>query len=162
MPFLEGRKKRFCHRVVVAVSRAAHALHHSVLAQDCSDSTIDVLLSSIAVKDQSWRYLSAAQSHLESLNDNLSTHMIGNRVSNDTARPHVFDRRQIQPSPFALQERYIRQPDPVRTRGAEVLLQKIGRRVPILTRLRCLFPPPAYLRLKPKLSHQSYYTLAID
>ena len=44
MPFLERRKERFGHRIVVTVTRTAHALDDAVLRQESSDTGIGVLL----------------------------------------------------------------------------------------------------------------------
>jgi len=65
MPFLERRKKRFGHRVVVAIPGAAHALLDEVSFKNYLDSMIDILFPTVRMKNQTRCYRSSSQSHLQ-------------------------------------------------------------------------------------------------
>src|SRR5713101_2054981 len=162
MSFFERCKKRFCHRIVVAISRTAHALDHAVLTQDCSDSRVNVLLSTVTVKYQPRGDVSSPQRHLQRFDDRFSSHMIGDGISYDASRPHILNHGEIQPSFFSVDERDIRKPYPVRPRGLELLLQQIRRSFAIFTRLGRLLKSFPYLCPKPNLSHQSHHSFVID
>src|SRR5258706_11595662 len=110
MPFLERCKKRFSHRIVIAVPGTTHSLYHPMSFQDCANSMIDVLLPSIRMQNQSWCYRSSSQSHLQCFDNSLCTQMISDRVADNPSREHILNRRQEQPSFFGVDKSYVAEP----------------------------------------------------
>jgi len=98
MTFLERGEERLSRCVVVAVARAAHALSNAALRQNRPNNLGGVLFAPVGVKDQLSVNLAMIQSHRERTRNRLSSQMVGDRMTNHSARPQVLDRRQIQPS----------------------------------------------------------------
>jgi hypothetical protein len=88
--------------------------------------------------------------------------MVRNRMTDHPPRPHVFDRREVQPSFFGVDIGNVRKPNTIRTIGTEILSQKIRRRIPILAPPGCTFKSPHNLRAKSDFMHQSNNPFTVD
>src|SRR5258707_4224188 len=123
---------------------------------------IDILLSTVGVKNQPRPHRSSSQSHMQCFDDGLSTQIGRDRMSDYPSRPHVLDRRQIQPSFVGIDKGYVGKPHTIRTAGVKVLLQKIRGSLVILARGGCPLEPSQNFCPKPNYSHQTSNPLVIE
>ena len=161
MSLLERSKERLGRRVVVAVSRARHALDNTVRFQDPADTMVGVLYATVRVKDKSRQYDSSGERHPERVYDGRSTQVVCNGVTHHAARAHVLNRRQVKPTLVGVDVGDVRYPHFVRPVDVEVLFKKVRRSIPVFAPDRRMLEAPYNLRSKPNYTHKSRYSLVV-
>ena len=86
-----------------------------------------VLDSLIRMVNQAGRRPASCYRHSESLAHQPGTHVVGHGPADDLPTPYVQDRGQVEPSFSGRHIRDICDPDPIRARRYELLLQAVRR-----------------------------------
>ena len=123
----EGIKKRFGHRIVVAIARATHALDEAPFLQLDSKGRAGILATAIRVKDHPPSGLGALTRHSQGLLYQRFGEIRLHRPADNLSRKQIHDDTQIQPPLVRPDIRDIRHPGLVGKGRVEILRQQIGR-----------------------------------
>ena len=93
--FLERGKEALGHRIVPAISLAAHAADDSMLRQQLLVLLAGILDAAVRMVDQSARWLTVRQRHLEGIQREPALQTLTHRPADHPAREQVQDYRQI-------------------------------------------------------------------
>lgn len=92
-------KKGLGDRVIIAVTRPAHALDHLVAIEFLSEILAGVLGASIRMKHDPWRWPTMQDSHLQSRNNRrIRREPTAERVSDDLTVEQFHDYGQVLPT----------------------------------------------------------------
>lgn len=123
--FLQARKERLGHRIVVTVACAAHALRNLPVCEQLAVLVGGILAATIAMVDEPWRWTASSESALQSAQWQLGVEAIAHRPADDAARIEIEHDSQVGPAFGGPDVRDVADPDAVWRIYGEVLPEQV-------------------------------------
>ena len=123
---LERREEALHRRIVPAVTTAAHAAGHAVLAQRPLELLAGVLAALVGMMQQRAAGAASPDRHQHRVDDELRGHLRAHRPADHAAREQIQHHRHIQPTLGGPQVGEVGDPFGVGAAGGELPVQDVG------------------------------------